>query len=375
MLDIIRYVQNKTNTFEEESFCEVDCLVFSWLAYLVFPTDIAEKTHKHGVKIKDLYRLEYFDTYFSMVQMPSETEWLFSLVAASPRYRDTPVFCYEDQLDSELDKQFSAMSFMLPDKKLLITFRGTDPRFTGWKEDLKLSLDRPVPAQIESRKYLEKIGYHFPEHKIIISGHSKGGNMAVYAASRCPRHIQDRILTVYSMDGPGFPSSSLIHEGLRLIYTRCCKLVPQGSIVGLMMDDDVEYDVIESCEKGFKQHIPLTWNIDGDHFVRLDNLRTEALIMERGLDNWLGEMSLSQRSKFINTVFEILEETGAEDFNTLGENLKLYLPAILKKLEHMERKDRLFLLFSFKKLAESEVKSIPAVLRDIGRQKEFKLLF
>ena len=97
----------------------------------------------------------------------------------------------------------------------------------------------------------------------------------------------------------------------------------------------------------------------------MDKLRTEARILERGLDNWVQDMSLDQRRKFIDTIFEILEETGAEDFTTLGENLKSYLPAIFKKLESMERKDRLFLLNAFKNLAESEVKSIPSVLKDM----------
>ena len=56
---------------------------------------------------------------------------------------------------------------------------------------------------------------------LLVGGHSKGGNLAVYAAAMLPDELFDRIEHVYSNDGPGFCREVLSED---LIYDQIMTL-------------------------------------------------------------------------------------------------------------------------------------------------------
>lgn len=154
------------------------------------------------VPLRDLLRAENFPTMFTGLNPEKIKRNLFAL-AASPRFRAVEVGLYLSEFDPAREMQFAAMTFFYRDAFAFVGFRGTDESIVGWKEDFNMAYAMPVPAQDQASRYLATAAPHLPE-RIIVGGHSKGGNLAEYAALHAPADVQNRIVRVYNLDGPGF---------------------------------------------------------------------------------------------------------------------------------------------------------------------------
>lgn len=154
------------------------------------------------VPLRDLLRAENFPTMFTGLNPEKIKRNLFAL-AASPRFRAVEVGLYLSEFDPAREMQFAAMTFFYRDMFAFVGFRGTDESIVGWKEDFNMAYAMPVPAQDQASRYLAAAAPYLPE-RIIVGGHSKGGNLAEYAAFHAPADVQNRIVRVYNLDGPGF---------------------------------------------------------------------------------------------------------------------------------------------------------------------------
>lgn len=154
------------------------------------------------VPLRDLLRAENFPTMFTGLNPEKIKRNLFAL-AASPRFRAVEVGLYLSEFDPAREMQFAAMTFFYRDMFAFVGFRGTDESIVGWKEDFNMAYAMPVPAQDQASRYLAAAAPYLPE-RIIVGGHSKGGNLAEYAALHAPADVQNRIVRVYNLDGPGF---------------------------------------------------------------------------------------------------------------------------------------------------------------------------
>lgn len=154
------------------------------------------------VPLRDLLRAENFPTMFTGLNPEKIKRNLFAL-AASPRFRAVEVGLYLSEFDPAREMQFAAMTFFYRDAFAFVGFRGTDESIVGWKEDFNMAYAMPVPAQDQASRYLATAAPYLPE-RIIVGGHSKGGNLAEYAALHAPADVQNRIVRVYNLDGPGF---------------------------------------------------------------------------------------------------------------------------------------------------------------------------
>ena len=63
-----------------------------------------------------------------------------------------------------------------------------------------MSFISPVPSQFAAVEYVNYT-IHTGIGKIRMGGHSKGGNLAIYAAVNCASRVQKRIIEVYNNDG------------------------------------------------------------------------------------------------------------------------------------------------------------------------------
>jgi hypothetical protein len=347
---------------EQLPFTEVDGLILSWFAYLRMPEAYADIYSWKGMKLLDIYRGEYFEEMFRDVLYRDATQELLAAAAASPRFRNLRMFHYMEEMDEDLDKQFAAVTFKIRDGLYYIAFRGTDQSFAGWKEDMNMSLDGPIPSQMAAVRYLETVRRKV-RGSLMVGGHSKGGNLASYAAGKCSRACQKRIAAGYSYDGPGFQKEVLEDSGFANVKDRLHKLLPQSSIIGMFFEQECEYEIVKSHERGILQHNPFSWEIVERKFVVQNKLTPDALILCKGINNWIEGLTQEDRELFITSIFDILKETGESDFNEFHVNLQQNIPVIAKKIVHMEKETRQFLLHSLQQLAVSSVKTVPDMIR------------
>ena len=250
-------IRQHFDTFAELPFTEADSLALSQLAYARMPDNVP-RYHENAetadgmiatVPIHDLLRAECYDDMFGKVWSPSMNVDLLRAMSESPRWRNLRVGAYVDEFDAETTKQFSACVFELGNGTLYVAFRGTDSSIVGWKEDFMMAFRRPVASQEAAARYLTELAGHWAG-PIMVGGHSKGGNLAVYAAANVPSEIQERITVVYSHDGPGFDEAFFDEDGYVRIASKIHKSVPGSSIIGMLFETrehvEVGYTVVSS---------------------------------------------------------------------------------------------------------------------------------
>ena len=324
------------------------------------------------VPLRDLLRAENFPTMFTGLNPEKIKRNLFAL-AASPRFRAVEVGLYLSEFDPAREMQFAAMTFFYRDAFAFVGFRGTDESIVGWKEDFNMAYAMPVPAQDQASRYLAAAAPYLPE-RIIVGGHSKGGNLAEYAALHAPADVQNRIVRVYNLDGPGFKedvrenagtvtrhstdgetcrgadgaesrsalgtmgrsavddatsgASRTAHHGASdctadpastPILERFRKIVPAESIVGILLHAPTEPRVVRSSAHGLDQHSVFSWEVNSSltDFSYLDALPTSTAIMAKSLQDWLGRYDDEDRARIVDALFRAIEASGAENARDL----------------------------------------------------------
>lgn len=337
---MIEYAKRNLKTFAEEPLNEVDGVIFAWLTYIHFD---AYKKLGRNTTIRDLYLAELFDKYTFEVAAQNETLSLLSVLAASPRFRDVKLSHFTDIVDTQKNIQFSAIVYSLSSDLHYVAFRGTDKSVIGWKEDFELSLMTSTQSQKKALSYLRKIA-RVLRGQFYVGGHSKGGNLAVYASANVDKAIKDRILTVYSYDGPGFMEDELKEDGFISIRSKIQKFIPQSSMIGMLFDPECDIIIVESKNIGILQHYPFSWSVDGDRFVRRDKLTIDAVALNNRVSSWLAGLDQDNRKRFIDELFKLIESTGYESFAELGDNFKQALPDLLKYFTSTDSNTQAFML-------------------------------
>lgn len=286
----------------------VDALILANIAY-TDPGASAES--REGALMRDIELPPPVDT-------ASARQWhaLFVAAAASLRFGDVRLHDFVNVVDDEREIQFSAMTADLPDGRSCICFRGTDNTIVGWREDFTMSFESPVPAQMEALTYLERIAL-LTDRPLLVAGHSKGGNLAVYAAAHASAEAQSRLQGIYSFDGPGMDDATAASEGYQRISHLVHSVIPHSSVVGLLMAYHPEYTVVRSTATGFQQHDAFTWQLTGPRFDEMGEVDRGSQLMDETVHDWLAHAGRPQRRIFVDTLFELLESTGAQTLHDL----------------------------------------------------------
>lgn len=325
MANILDYLAWRGDlTFEKSPFCEVDNLILSMLSFINFSGIVPSGILGTPVKLSDCCdekkSLKGPTEKFEKI-VPTVTNDLFALFTAaakSNRFRDIYVTYYKEDTNISETKQFAAVTFILPDNSLFVAYRGTDDSIVGWREDFNLSFSRQTMSQKAAVDYLTNIASVY-RGNIRLGGHSKGGNLAVYAAVFAPREVRERIITAYSNDGPGFVGEVVNSKEFKEVESKIYTVVPQSSIIGMLLEHKENYRVIESTNKtGLFQHNPFSWTVLGTSFIHLDSLSKSGKRHDEVITNWLGSISPDERRIFTETLFNVIESTGATSFTDLS---------------------------------------------------------
>ncbi len=298
-------------TFAQDAFNEVDNLILCIIAYLNFRRfpELRSRDADKAVLMSDIVpRMTAEDEQQGL--SPNNYIPLMKLAAESCRFAPVRLFGYETVRDETREMQLDALSFLLPDGTLFCAFMGTDRSLVGWKENLNLSYMDAVPAQIGAVEYVEDMAWRCPERPVRIGGHSKGGNLAAYAAIHIPEALQARMLDAYNNDGPGFRRDVTDTAEYRRIAAKLHTYIPAASIVGVLLEHTEDYTVVASSSRAIMQHEPLTWGVLGSRFIRQEARSEFGKASDDVVREWLASLSPQEREEFSNALFDMFTQGG-----------------------------------------------------------------
>jgi len=359
MTNILDYIAWRGDlTFEKAPFCEVDNLIFSMLSFIDYDGIASDGILGMPVKLSRCLEMsleKHPDGEKFGIIVPEATYELFKAAAVSTRFSDVYVTNYRSETSESDFLQFAAVTFILPDNTLFVAYRGTDDSLVGWREDFNLSFTYPVKAQTMAAEYLfDTASVH--RGKIRIGGHSKGGNLSVYAAVTANVELRSRITAVYNNDGPGFVKEFIELPEYAEMEGRITTFVPQSSIIGMLLEHKENYKVIESSSaNGFFQHNPFSWSVVGASFVHLDGLSKEGRRNDEVIDEWLRGISPDERRIFTETLFNVLESTGAKTVTDLTEVTTAKLAAVIRAFGELDKETKEHMISFIRRLAEASM--------------------
>ena len=318
MANVCDYVRWRGDlTLEQSKFNEIDNLILARFSYFPFDKIIREN---EIATIKELSRRFSNQDVTKLPILWKDDVELFPLMGNSKRFGGMLATKYINKIDAEQEKQFSAITVLMPDGTIYVSYRGTDNTIVGWKEDFNMSFKSHIASQISAKQYLEEIAKEYPSSKIIIGGHSKGGNIAVYAATFASKDVKDRIINVYNNDGPGFCEDVIETPEYQEILPRVHTYIPQSSIIGRLMNHKEKYTIVESVQRGIMQHDLYSWQVLGKEFITLKKLTNESEFIDKTIKDWLENVEPEKREQVIDAVFEILNTTEAQTMKELKAN-------------------------------------------------------
>ena len=342
MLDYIKEFGHVS--FEERAFSEIDALVLTELEYLplekVVPSDV---NGEHFATVKDIaeymkeHKQELFDENPMMITQ--ERHEVSQVIADAPRFQSLKFFGVVSVWDKDTTKQFAAVTVEVEPSVRLVVFRGTDETLIGWKEDFLMTYSPLVAAQTDAKEYLAKQASLF-DGDLMVSGHSKGGNLAIYAAATQEEDVQLRIVDIFCFDSPGLYRSVLETKGYQNIVPLAMRYIPQDSLVGLMLESEVPYVIVKSNATGAMQHSAMTWEIEDGQFIKMEKLTKNSQLNDQTFKKWTESVSDEELELFWNVFFELLFSVGIDTVNDLYGQFMHYVQEFLKAAGNMDEEKR-----------------------------------
>ncbi|MCD7808441.1 MAG: DUF2974 domain-containing protein, partial [Erysipelotrichaceae bacterium] len=237
------------------------------------------------------------------------------------------------ELDKEMIKQFAAVTLLLDDETMVISYRGTDDSLIGWHEDFLMLCDSVIPAQQSALDYLNQVSqyqsslndfmhnhylghmiqrifkyFSYKKHRPIwLLGHSKGGNLAIYAACLGDEDIQNRIIRVDNFDGPGFQEDLITNPNYHKMLPKIQTTAPHYSFFGIALAHEEKYQFVASQNQGMYQHDAYSWCIDIHGFVP-SNLSEESLSFCNEVQSFLEKLTNEEKHQFVDAMFDLFEK-------------------------------------------------------------------
>lgn len=347
---IIDYAQNKKSSFTSFLPIETDYAIFAHLSYFNYGLYLplfgdSVNPHNYHLLLEGvdplLKRVAYIDKDFSLV----------NAIRQNPRYSEVIVEYHSSIFDHEKKEQFSATSFFIPSlNRIVIAYRGTDSSLIGWREDFDMSFLCPIPAQSDALNYLLKVA-SLSDAQIVLTGHSKGGNLACYAYLMAPKELKERIISVYSFDGPGLNEaivgSELINHDDKVFH-----YIPYESVIGGIYGSPVHKIVVSSRAHLLDQHLLYNWRVSPSGlFLKEERMSPFLERMEEYFNVWVKEISPSERKLLVDSIYELTLSTDIPNAVALVKRKATSLKRIYseyKKLDSEKRKQLSGLFVSLK---------------------------
>lgn len=350
MADIYDYLAEQgAISFAQAAVNEVDFLILSWLAYVDWQGVLPGPGQGEALPLATAA-----EAYFILHPQQMEKDRPYAIhpfvsgagllkrLMDCPRFQEIRLCGFADETDPDLEKQFSAIACLTKDWGAAC-FRGTDTSFVGWKEDFHLAISQGLPAHLAAAAYVERVP-QLQEGPLYFCGHSKGGNLAVFGAVKASEAARRRIKAIYSFDGPGFIRDFIQGADYREMLPRMHSFIPQASVVGLLMENDVPHTVIKSKRFSLFQHMALHWQVEGQAFLPAKRITFPSQLLNRTLKKWLDRLTEREKERLIDLLFSLMEATGARRIEELGQKSIRRLARSIRALAGFSWKDKKMLL-------------------------------
>ena len=331
--------------FSKDPFNEVDNLILSEMVYTdlegivsaggAWPVSIGHAAREFFKRNKEEDVLKQFSS-------TKHAPFVLRQASETARFSELKLVFYCNEIDEETQMQFAAVVFLLPDGTDYVAFRGTDNTIVGWKEDFNMSFLYQTPGQMRSVSYLKEYAEQ-SGRPLRLGGHSKGGNLAMYAAVFSEEGIRNRILEIWANDSPGFRREILETTEFVSMLPRIRSIVPEMSWASMIFKNDMPKKVIRSSETGTSQHDPMSWEILGKHFVEAEALSRESELFYDTFRDWLKDLSNEERADFFEAFFEAMQSDGVETIDDLMNDRTKTLLTFFKTYGNLDRdKQKMF---------------------------------
>ena len=346
MANLFDYVKWRGDlSFSASPPADVDASILSMIVYV----DFGKLCGGKRMTLRDAAENYCPDARYDKVKLgliiPSKNiNKLFCSAAKCERFGRIEVADYVEYTSVDDRCQFAAATFLTPGKLAFVIFRGTDDTLVGWQEDLCLSYMDSIPAQKMAADYLRSASERYPDKKFYVAGHSKGGNLSLYAASHVQGDVQERIARVYCFDGPGLNRADVESDGFKAVQRRVLAVVPQSSFIGIMFERGSRTVVVSCDGLGPIQHDCFAWEVSGAHFVAMPELSPRGKRNEEQFRAAMDSMSPEEKREFVETFCSVVESSGAKTLSDFtGGGIKR-LAAIVKNYNGLDKEKRELML-------------------------------
>ena len=313
-MTIYEYIDNYgMYTFDDKPFNEVDSTLFSFLSYVDYDNIVSRKK----IALKDVGRMHlglHKKNEKNIVAVREATK-LLNYMKDTNRYRNCNLFRYV--YEGTKDVQFSAISIEYQRNHVFVSYEGTDQLISGWKENLLLSYCFPTETHKRAIEYLNHF-YTFGFKKIIVGGHSKGGNLALVAAMECNSLVRSKISAIYNFDGPGLLDKEFRSNKFKKILPKYYHIVPNESIVGILLYSPKDI-VVHSNVSGILAHDIAFWEVDKEKLKR-DKLSSFSKELRSGLLSFLDSHSINELKTIINNLDQVCQRANVSSLIEFKED-------------------------------------------------------
>ena len=321
-------------TFKQDPFNIVDNVILSEMLYTEFDeylkeeeiitiNELSDRYFKHH-SLEEAYKSKSFINLAPVV--------LFEM-RKTRRFKDLVIHNFKSELDHDKKIQFAALSIDIDNHHTYIAFRGTDDSLLGWHEDFDMTY-QVIRAQSETLKYLrDNMRWN---RKYYVGGHSKGGNLALYASVNIEERYMRKIIKIYDNDGPGLSKKMYLESDYLKVKERHIKIVPESDFFGMIFDKSNHHLVVASNESNMFQHNMLSWQVSGNQFIYKKEISESTKLFQKALNEYLDVTDNEQLKKTIDEIFDIIDDypiTNVSDLYKLDLASKLNMMKSLLNLK------------------------------------------
>lgn len=343
-MDIFDYLKWRGDlSFAASTMCEIDGAVFAMSSYLDYDIALCDGELDQPKNLKYVFE-SYLDlntdtgTKMGVIFPIEKIIRMIGEMIDTDRFSNVQISDFVNDVNLEECYQFSAMTFHLDDGCKVVAFRGTDDTVTGWREDFNLTFMQEIPSQKKAVDYLLKIADKYPNSPIYVCGHSKGGNLAVYAAVRSVK-ISDRIVKVYNFDGPGHLGEFVLSREYEDMSQKMENIIPQSSLVGTMFNGG-KFKVVNSSYKGPYQHDLYSWELDGPRFKKHVGLTPRIERYHSSFNAVMSRMTNEEKQKFTDIFFDCVARAGIDTISQASGNKLKTLRLFIRNLNGISREEK-----------------------------------
>lgn len=352
MPNLIDYLEKvKELTFDQEPLNILDKVCINEIGYLTYEKWLTASDLKKPINLHDFAEGKELNPDYSFMVTKERVE-LAEAIVRSRRFASLSLSNYRSVLDKEVEKQFAAMIFSLPELDYhQLVFRGTDDSVIGWKEDFQLTYSREIPAHRSAMTFLED---HLPNlsGRTTVSGHSKGGNLALYSAVQSSTSLREKIAELLLLDSPGLMKSLLEKPSYQELKAKMIVIRPQDSVVGVMLYWDRPAQLVAAEGIGFAQHNTLTWEVDlaANDFAYEDQPTELSQRLEETFQEWIEALPNQELKQVCDLVFDTILDSGIESLDDIGIQALPQIGQMLQEFGNLSDKQKKVLQDGFNQL-------------------------